>query len=185
MSAEETRREELEREADARRERLVQTLGALDQRRHRILSPARQARRFALPLGGVAAAILVGFGVGEALARRALHRREDELRRMGIPVPPSAAAALTQQPLLPQILRTAAVSFVSVLVSTLARRALAQQLLGAPQAPAERPPAVAPPFDPAAPPLERAPEPAVLQAQTEEPAREIELTVLELHPIHG
>jgi hypothetical protein len=146
MSTEDvTPREQLEHQADVQRSRLANTLAALDRRRHRVqraLSPVRQARLYALPLAGVGVAIVVGFAAGELMSRRRLHKREEELRGLGVPVPREDVAALSQPPMLAQIMRSAAISLVSVLVSGIARRALARQLL--PARDPEEPPAIEP-----------------------------------------
>lgn len=122
MSPEDTtERRDLELQADNARWRLLTTMDRIRQHGRDLVAPAERGLRYAVPLGGLAGGLLVGFAGGHALGRHLKERRQLQMDSVphGTAGPP---------PLLPALLGKAAAGLLSSVVTALAKRALLKRL---------------------------------------------------------
>ena len=123
-------RDELVREADLVRDRLLDTVEKLDQRRHEMLDPRVQLRRQLRPLavGGFVVVAVAAAGAGLAAHRvaRANQRRRRERWRLLRDMwrYPERAMRGERRSLGESVLRSALVTLVTAVASLLARRLL-------------------------------------------------------------
>jgi hypothetical protein len=119
----EEQRDLLERRANAVRSRLLLAVDALDARRQRVEQIGARAKDLAVPAllsvaGVIAAASAVGFGISYYLFsrrhRRISERLKDGVRSLDLVRPPSLGRRLLER---------TALTVMSVLVTTLAKRA--------------------------------------------------------------
>jgi hypothetical protein len=123
-------RDELVREADLARARLLDTVEKLDQRRHEILDPRVQLRRQLRPLavGGFVVVAMAAAGSGLVVHRVATadRRRRRERRRLLREMwrHPERAMRGERRSLAESVVRSALVTLVSAAASIVARRLL-------------------------------------------------------------
>jgi hypothetical protein len=134
------RRARLERRANVMRERLLDTLGALETRRREVVAMGVRVRGLASPLAGAVVGLAVLGAVGALAIRHVVVRRRERglgyrasqlVARLGAPPRPS---------LLAELARRATLAVASALIAELAKRHLGPRLLlAAPGTPASPP----------------------------------------------
>jgi len=124
------RRSRLESRANVIRSRLLETLDALDRRRHQVQEISHHAKRLAMPIGAAFIGIVV-LAAGTTLAIRGLVRRRLE-RRLGYRVS-QALAPLRREvrpPLWREALRKVVLTALGILASELTKRGAHALLVG-------------------------------------------------------
>ena len=122
-------REELERQANLVRSRLLDTIDAIDRRRHAMTDVRHQVRKHALPVGIGTGVLVLGIAAGIAYAvhrvgTRDERRRRDRYRALGAlwNHPERVAHAKKERPVGLEIGRKILVGAVTFLGLTLAKR---------------------------------------------------------------